>query len=44
MEIPTPVVKPDIVFYGITSANNLVKYNANASGTVISNTSVNEYL
>ncbi len=40
MEIPTPVVKPDIVFYGITSANNLVKYNANASGTVISNTSV----
>ncbi len=40
MTIPPPVVKPDLVFYGVTSSNNLVKYNANASGTVISNTSI----
>jgi hypothetical protein len=35
-----PITKPDIVFYGITSVNNLVKYNANASGTTISNATV----
>lgn len=27
----TPVVKPDIVFYGISASNQLIKYNANAS-------------
>lgn len=33
----TPVVKPDIVFYGLSNSNSLVKYNANASGTVLAN-------
>jgi Domain of unknown function (DUF4394) len=28
------VVKPDLVFYGITGTNQLVQYNANASGTI----------
>lgn len=32
---PTPVVKPNQEFYGITAANVLVKYNANASQTVL---------
>lgn len=36
----TPVVKPDIVFYGLSSSNQLVKYNANASQTVISTTAI----
>jgi hypothetical protein len=31
---PVVVVKPDLVFYGITSGNQLIKYNANASQTV----------
>ena len=33
---PLPVFKPNIVFYGLTDANQLVKLNANAPGTVIS--------
>lgn len=32
---PTPVVKPNQEFYGITAASVLVKYNANASQTVL---------
>ena len=36
----TPVVKPDIVFYGLSSTNQLVKYNANASQTPISTTAI----
>ncbi len=36
----TPVTKPDIVFYGLTSANQLVKYNANASQTAIATTAI----
>lgn len=38
--IETPVVKPDIVFYGLSSTNQLVKYNANASQTPISTTAI----
>ena len=34
------VEKPDLVFYGLTTSNGLVKYNANNSGTPISNMSV----
>jgi Domain of unknown function (DUF4394) len=34
------VTKPDIVFYGLTSANQLVKYNANASQTAIATVAV----
>lgn len=32
---PTPIVKPDLVFFGISATNVLVKYNANASQTVM---------
>lgn len=35
-----PVVKPDMVFYGLSNANQLVKYNANAAETVISTTGI----
>jgi Domain of unknown function (DUF4394) len=34
------VTKPDIIFYGLTSANQLVKYNANASQTAIATVAV----
>lgn len=37
---PPVVNKPNLVFYGLTSANSLVKYNANNSGTVMSTTSI----
>jgi len=37
---PTPVVKPNQVFFGLTANNQLVKYNANASETVISSVAV----
>lgn len=36
----TPVVKPDIVFYGISASNQLVKYNANASQMPLAQVSV----
>ena len=29
----TPIVKPNIVFYGLTNANQIIKYNANATQT-----------
>ena len=32
---PAPVVKPNLVFFGITASNVLVRYNANASQTVL---------
>ena len=32
---PTPVIKPDQVFFAISASNVLLKYNANASQTVI---------
>ena len=32
---PTPIVKPNQEFYGISATNALVKYNANASQTVM---------
>lgn len=35
-----PVQKPNLEFYGLTSSNSLVKYNANNSTTVISTTPV----
>lgn len=37
----TPVVKPNLVFYGITIAGQLSKYNANAVETAVSTVSVN---
>jgi Domain of unknown function (DUF4394) len=37
---PAPVIKPDIVFYGLTTANQLVKYNANAPETALATISV----
>lgn len=40
METPPVVVKPDIIFYGLTAANQLVKYNAKASETAISTTAL----
>ena len=39
MTTPTPV-KPDLVFYGLTGANQLVTANANASATFTSTTAV----
>ncbi len=35
-----PVVKPDIVFYGLSNSNQLIKYNAKASQTAISTTTI----
>ena len=35
---PTPVVKPSIIFYGLSGSNQLIKYNANASQTAVSTT------
>ena len=37
---PPAVVKPDLVFYGLTSTNSLVKYNANNSTTAISSATI----
>ena len=38
---PIPsVVKPDLVFYGLTPTNNLIKYNANNSTTAISTVTI----
>lgn len=34
------VTKPNLMFFGLTSANSLVKYNANNSGTAISTTPI----
>ena len=36
----TPVVKPDIVFYGLSSSGQLAKYNAKAAETAISTASI----
>ncbi|MBL7732641.1 MAG: DUF4394 domain-containing protein [Chitinophagaceae bacterium] len=35
-----PASKPDQVFYGLSTNNSIIKYNANASATVILNTSI----
>lgn len=35
-----PVVKPDLIFYGITASGQLGKYNANAAETAISSVAV----
>ena len=35
-----PVIKPDIVFFGVTASNQLIKYNAKASATAIANTTI----
>jgi len=35
-----PIIKPDIIFYGLTASNQIIQYNANASGTPISTVSV----
>ncbi|MBL7700764.1 MAG: DUF4394 domain-containing protein [Ferruginibacter sp.] len=37
---PTPVAKPNQEFYGISASNVLVKYNANASQTVLAQVAV----
>lgn len=34
------MIKPDLVFYGLTSTNGLVKYNANNASTAISTTAI----
>lgn len=37
----TPVtVKPDLVFYGLSNSNSIIKYNANNSGTALQNTTI----
>lgn len=36
----TPVVKPDIVFYGLSNTNQLISYNANAVQTAIATVSI----
>ena len=35
-----PVVKPDIVFYGLSNSNRLISFNANASQTAIATTTI----
>lgn len=37
---PTQIVKPNQVFFGLTAANGLVKYNANASQTALAQLAV----
>jgi hypothetical protein len=37
---PTPIVKPNQEFYGLSAANQLVKYNANASQTALATVAV----
>jgi Domain of unknown function (DUF4394) len=32
---PAPTVKPDIIFYGLTASNQIVKYNAKAAETAL---------
>lgn len=39
-DIVPPVVKPDIVFYALSNSNQLLKYNANASQTIMSTVSI----
>jgi len=36
----TPVIKPDLVFYGLTASGQLSKYNANAAETVLSTVAI----
>ncbi len=38
--VTTPVVKPDVVFYGLTTNSQLVSYNAKATQTAISTKSI----
>ncbi|TDH18420.1 DUF4394 domain-containing protein [Segetibacter sp. 3557_3] len=35
-----PVLKPDMMFYGLSNANQLIRYNANASQTAMSTTAI----
>ena len=37
---PVVVVKPDLLFYGLSPSNQLITYNANASQTVLSTTAI----
>src|SRR5688500_15732060 len=37
----TPIVKPDIIFYGLTSDNQLIQYNGNAPELPIATVLVN---
>src|SRR5688572_1955611 len=37
---PGVVIKPDLIFYGLTASNQVIQYNANASGYPISTISV----
>lgn len=39
-DMPVPVIKPNIVFYGLSNSNQLIKYNANAVETAISTTTI----
>ncbi|WP_298224487.1 DUF4394 domain-containing protein [Flavobacterium sp.] len=39
-DLPPVVVKPNLEFYGLTSANALLKYNANNTAATLSNTPV----
>lgn len=34
------VIKPDLVFYGLSNSNSLIKYNANASGSAMANITI----
>jgi hypothetical protein len=38
--VTPPIVKPDIVFYGLSNSNQLIKYNANATQTAISTATI----
>ncbi len=37
---PTPIVKPNLEFFGLSSTNQLVKYNANASTTAMATVAI----
>jgi hypothetical protein len=40
MEMTPVVTKPDLLFYGLSNSNSIIKYNANASGTAILNITI----
>lgn len=37
---PPPVVKPNLIFFGVTPTNQIIKYNANASNAPLSSANI----
>src|SRR4030095_8655195 len=39
-DAPAVIIKPDLIFYGLTASNQVIKYNANAAESPISTLNV----